>query len=178
MYIARVHFNIFDRVMAMAGACLAILAAIVGAFLLAAPAGGAAATPPTAAQDGQYKVPLPYLSPFPVVRMAGELTRAGVRVNLLRVKTPRNSRVTLRCRGGRKKGCPFRSKTKTAPKGGLVRFREVQHALRAGVQLKIFARKGNTIGKYTRFTVRRLKRPKRADACIFPGDPFEPRRCP
>jgi hypothetical protein len=164
--------------MAMARARPAILAAIVGAALLTTAVGSQATPPPTAAQNPDYDVPLPYLTPIPVVRLSGELTRAGVRVTLLRVKAPRNSKVTLRCRGGRKKGCPFTSKTKTAPKGGLVGFKEVQHALRAGVQLKIFVRRGNTIGKYTRFTVRKRKAPKRNDACVFPGDPFEPRTCP
>jgi hypothetical protein len=182
MRVSTIHPNIPNRVMAIAAARPAILAAIVGAFLPAAAAGGAATTPsttpPAAAQGGEYQVPLPYLTPIPVVRMAGELTRAGVRVSLLRVKTPRNSKVTLRCRGGRSRGCPFKSKTKTAPRGGLVRFREVQHALRAGVRLKVFARRGNTIGKYTRFIVRKHKAPKRSDACVFPGDPFEPRTCP
>jgi hypothetical protein len=181
MRVSTIHFNIPNRVMAMAGARPAILAAIVGLFLAAA-AGSAAMTPspapPTAAQGGEYQVPLPYLTPIPVVRLAGELTRAGVRVSLLRVKTPRNSKVTLRCRGGHRRGCPFKSKTKIAPRGGLIRFKEVQHALRAGVRLKVFARKGNTIGKYTRFIVRRHKAPKRSDACVFPGDPFEPRTCP
>ena len=166
----------------MAWAHPAILAVVVGVFLPTAAAGSAAPTqstaPPTAAQNGEYEVPLSYLTPIPIVRLAGELTRAGVRVKLLRVKSPRHSKVTLRCRGGREKGCPFKSRTKTAPKGGVVRFKRVQHALRAGVRLKIFVRKGNTIGKYTRFTVRKGKAPKRFDACVFPGDPFEPRTCP
>ena len=155
----------------------AIFAALVAVASLSI-GGGPTSAPTAVAQDPEYDLPLPYLTPIPVVRLAGELTRAGVRVRLLRVKAPRNSKVTLRCRGGRRNGCRFRSKTKIAPRGGRVRFKAIERALRAGVRLKIYVRRGETVGKYTGFVIRKGRAPRRADACIFPGDPFEPRLCP
>jgi hypothetical protein len=157
--------------MTLARVRMAILALIACAAAFA----GATASQ---AQGPDYNVPIPYLTPIPVVRLAGELTHAGVRVNVLRVKAPRKSKVTLRCSGGRKKGCTFSSLTVTAPKNGKVTFKKVERALRAGVKLKVFVRRGQTIGKYTRFTVRKGKAPSRSDACHFPGDPYEPRSCP
>jgi hypothetical protein len=68
--------------------------------------------------------------------------------------------------------------TATTPKSGKVSFKKAQKAYRAGAKLKVFVRRGQTVGKYTRFTVRKGKAPSRADACLFPGDPFEPRSCP
>jgi hypothetical protein len=120
----------------------------------------------------------PYLTPIPIVRLSGRTTRTGSKVTMLRVKAPRGSKVTLRCSGGRKKGCKVKSKKRTAPKSGLVRFREVERRLRSGVRLQVFVNKGNTIGKYTSFKIRARKAPARSDRCLFPGDPFEPTSCP
>lgn len=155
----------------------AALAALVILVLVAAPS--QAATPaPRASQNSEYNVPLPYLTPIPIVRLAGRTTSTGARVTLLRVRAPRGSAVTLRCTGGRRRGCRVASKTRTAPASRLVRFREAEVRLRAGVRLELFVRRGETIGKYTAFRVRRKKPPARTDACLFPGDPFEPRECP
>jgi hypothetical protein len=158
---------------------LAVLVSATAALVLLAASSQAPATPsPKASQNADYNLPLPYLTPIPIVRLAGRTTRTGARVTLVRVKAPRRSSVTLRCAGGRRKGCPFRSKTKQAPRSGAVRFREVERRLRAGVRLGIFVRRGDTIGKYTRFSIRKRKAPARFDACLFPGDPFDPRGCP
>jgi hypothetical protein len=156
-------------------------AAMLLAVMVATPLAGAAPGP-TAAQNPDYQVPLPqqpqYLNPFPVVRLAGRTTRTGVRVTLLRVRSPRGSTVTVRCLGGRRLGCPYKRATRKSPAGGLLRFRSLQRALKGGLQLEIVARRGNTIGKYTAFKIRKRKAPSRTDACSFPGDPLEPAGCP
>jgi hypothetical protein len=120
----------------------------------------------------------PYLTPIPIVRLVGRTTRTGSRITLLRVKAPRGAKVTLRCSGGKKKGCKISRKARTSPHSGLVRFKEVERRLRSGVRLKVFVNKGNTIGKYTSFKIRARKAPARTDRCLFPGDPFEPVSCP
>jgi hypothetical protein len=120
----------------------------------------------------------PYLTPIPIVRLSGRTTHTGSRVTLLRVKAPRGAKITVRCRGGRKKGCKISRKARTAPKSTLVRFREFERRLRSGVRLQVFVNRGNTIGKYTAFRIRARKSPARSDRCLFPGDPFEPTSCP
>jgi hypothetical protein len=37
------------------------------------------------------------------------------------------------------------------------------------VVLEVFVRRGDRIGKYTRFEIRQNRFPKRADACLQPG---------
>ena len=49
--------------------------------------------------------------------------------------------------------------------------------LRAGTVLEVFVIKRGMIGKYTRFKIRRLKAPLRADRCTAPGV-ARARRCP
>jgi hypothetical protein len=148
-----------------------VLLALLGVVL--ASSGGASA------QDPDYQLPtLQYLNPFPVVRLAGHTTKTGADVSLLQVTAPRGSNVTVRCRGGKRRGCPFKSRSTTAPKSRQVRFRKLQHRYKAGAKLSLFVRRGNTIGKYTVFTVRKGKNPSRKDACLLPGDPFEPAGCP
>jgi hypothetical protein len=166
------------KVKAVGLARLAGTAALVGAALLALLGQSVATQPAHAAQPPQYQVPLTYLMPIPIVRIAGQITSTGARVTRLQIKSPRGSTVTVRCAGGRKRGCTFRSKTKHSPRSTQLRFREIEHRLRAGVKLSIFVRRGNTIGKYTRFGIRRRRAPSRTDSCLLPGDPFEPQSCP
>ena len=49
------------------------------------------------------------LSPFPVVRIAGRITRRGTRVRLLRVSAPLGTRVSIHCTG---RSCPFKRKVR------------------------------------------------------------------
>lgn len=166
------------KVKAVALARRALTAALVGAAVLAATAQAMTQAPARTAQSPEYQVPLSYLTPIPIVRIAGRVTSTGVRVTMLQIKSPRGTTVTVRCSGGRRKGCTFKSKTKHSPKKKLVRFREIEHRLKAGAKIAVFVRKGNTIGKYTRFKIRKHRAPSRTDACILPGDPFEPQPCP
>jgi hypothetical protein len=108
------------------------------------------------------------LSPFPVVRLAGRLTRRGVRVQTLSVFGPRGAHVSVRCRGG---GCPRRLVRRTVPAKGprLVRVRALQRTLSAGARLEIRVTKPGFTGKYTRFLVRSHGAPRRSDRCLPPG---------
>lgn len=148
--------------------------------------GHAGASPTaSAAQSPDYQVPIPpaqpaptpYLTPIPIVRLSGSFNRNGVRVKLLTITSPRGSKITVRCAGGRHKGCPYSRKTATSPKRRKVRFRSLQRFLRAGAVLRVYVVRGNTVGKYTSFKVRRSRAPARNDACLYPGDPTEPRGC-
>jgi PKD repeat protein len=124
------------------------------------------------------------LSPFPVVRIAGAVKRRGTRLRRLTVDAPTGSTVTVRCRG---KGCPFGRQSRvvksSAAKGkqratGVLRIRRVERRLlRAGTVITIFVTKEETIGKYTRFKIRKGRPPARVDRCLLPGQ-RRPLECP
>ena len=50
-----------------------------------------------------------------------------------------------------------------------LRFRALERPLRPGVALEVFVRRGDQIGKYTRFEIRQNSIPKRTDACLRPS---------
>lgn len=114
------------------------------------------------------------MQPFPVVRMAGALTRGGALIKLLTVQAPLAARITISCSGA---GCRTKSESRLAaasskgkPKTGVVTlgFPRFQRSLRAGVVLRIRISKEGQIGKYTSFTIRSGRPPKRIDACLQP----------
>lgn len=122
------------------------------------------------------------LAPFPLVRVRGIATAAGVRLDMLSVRTPGGTRILVLCKGGKRKGCPWSRKVQNA------RFsRSVVHSvripgfkrryLRAGSVLEVYVTRAGAIGKYTRFTFRSLKPPKRVDSCTAPGA-ARVKRCP
>jgi len=115
-----------------------------------------------------------FLRPFPIVRIAGEVRQRGALVRLLTVRAPRRARVRLRCKG---RGCPARVRRETVGKRRRIRFEGFERMLRAGIKIEIFIRKPDTIGKYTRFRIRRGASPSRRDRCLLPGV-RKPRRCP
>jgi len=110
------------------------------------------------------------LGPFPRVAITGVVAGGGVEIRALEVDAPRDARVRIRCRGP---GCP---KPKAAA-SKVRRFRRFERRLGAGAVLEVFVTKRGTIGKYTRFTVRRGRPPARRDLCLFPGKK-RPRKCP
>jgi hypothetical protein len=120
---------------------------------------------------------LQWLTPFPVVRVAGTAQRKFTRVRLLTVLTPAGSRVGTTCRG---RGCP-RNGFKRLAKGNLpvvlVHVRKFERRLRVGTVLGVSATKGDVVGKYTRLRMRALKPPVRVDRCVVPGR-ARPRSCP
>ena len=131
-----------------------------------------------AAGSPLYLLPRPrtptLLSPFPIVRLAGRLTKTGARIRLLAVRAPVCSRVTIRCRG---RGCPFRRKTRLKGRKPL-RVRALQgKQLRAGAQLEVLVSKRDRIGKYTRFRIMRGRPPRRMDRCLPFGE-TRGRACP
>ncbi len=117
--------------------------------------------------------PVVLLSPFPVVRLIGTFGRSALRVDRLAVRAPADAEVRLSCHG---RDCPYRSKS-VVPEEGVLRFRRLERRLRSGTVIELFVTKRATIGKYTRFRVRRGRRPTRVDACLPPGG-SKPRPCP
>jgi uncharacterized protein YwbE len=115
------------------------------------------------------------ISPFPVVRLRGRLTRGGVRVSLLTVSGPRGIRVAVRCIGG---GCPRASVVRRVPLHGprLVVVPGLRRVLRAGARLEVRMTQDGMVGKYTRFLIRRGAEPLRLDRCLAPGS-ATPQRC-
>ncbi|MDP9144182.1 MAG: PKD domain-containing protein [Actinomycetota bacterium] len=111
--------------------------------------------------------------PFPVIRLAGSVTAAGARVRTLEVRAPVRSRITVRCAGT---NCPAKRIAKTS-RTRRVRFERMTRFLPAGTVITVGVRKGNLIGKYTRWRIRGGKLPKRTDRCLYPrrGTPL---RCP
>jgi hypothetical protein len=133
-----------------------------------------------AAETIEVTPPPPVLmEPFPIVRIAGSVTADGVRVQLLTVQAPPGARVAVRCRG---RGCPSRAASRvaaarrgegTAP----LEFHRFERSLRAGTVLEVRVSKPGVIGKYTRFTIRRGRSPKRVDSCLDPAG-VKPIVCP
>jgi uncharacterized protein with FMN-binding domain len=132
------------------------------------------------AETIEVTAPPPVLmQPFPVVRIAGSLTADGVRVQLLSVQAPAGAKIAVRCRG---RGCPGKaaSRVAAARKGTgtpLLEFRHFERSLHAGAVLEVRVSKAGEIGKYTRFTIRRGRPPRRLDECLDPSG-VKPIACP
>lgn len=115
--------------------------------------------------------PVLMMQPAPVVRIAGAVLGAGVRIRLLTVLAPVGARIKILCRG---RGCPAKTVTalataakgKAAPGSSLITFRRFQRLLGAGTTLQIEVSKPGVLGKYVRFVVRRGKLPTRQDSCL------------
>jgi hypothetical protein len=129
---------------------------------------------------GTQKFGPPLLSPFPVVRIAGRITRLGTRVRLLRVAAPVGAKVSVRCTG---RSCPFKKQVRASGTGTkarttvTVRVRRLERLLRPGVKVRVYVTKRGTIGKYTKFRFRGGKAPVRVDRCLMPGS-WAPAQCP
>jgi hypothetical protein len=113
------------------------------------------------------------LSPFPVVRIVGSFGRSGIKIEQLVITAPDGARIEIRCRGH---GCPFKRLVRR-PKPQTVRVRRFAHrTLRPGVVVEVWVTRAGEIGKYTRFRIRKGKRPTRVDRCVAPGS-RRPERC-
>ena len=129
---------------------------------------------------GVQKAASRLLSPFPVVRIAGRITRRGTRVRILRVTAPAGSRISVRCTG---RGCPFKKQVRSLPAAagalGAVSFRvrRLERLLLPGVRVRVYVTKHGTIGKYTKLRFRAGKPPVRTDQCLMPGS-SAPADCP
>jgi hypothetical protein len=123
-------------------------------------------SPPPLRQPVVGPTPLPsLLSPFPIVRLVGSVTELGTRIHLLTVRAPKGARALVRCRG---RGCPVKRVEKLVGKA-TVRFAALKRLMPAGVVLEVLVHRGDSVGKYTRFKLRRNHRPQRADGCLWPG---------
>jgi hypothetical protein len=112
---------------------------------------------------GRHAATLKRLSPFPVVRIKGYLTRTGAQVTMLTVRAPRGARIGVRCTGS---GCP-RKRYARATK--LVHLKPYQRLLRGNMKLVISVTRRGFVGKQTTIRLRHGKAPTRRDLCLFPG---------
>ena len=128
---------------------------------------------------------LSLLSPFPVVRIAGRVSRRGARIRRLTINAPPGTGIKVRCNG---RGCPFKRVLHTIsarmvagralPPTRLLRVRRLEGALlRPGVTLRLFVTRSGAVGKYTRFRILKGKPPSRTDMCLVPGN-GRPLSCP
>jgi hypothetical protein len=140
--------------------------------LTVAPARG---TPVTTQKSG-----LRVLSPFPVVRIAGRITKRGTRVRLLRVSAPVGTKISVRCTG---RSCPFKKQVRAVPTSARslstvrVRVRRLERLLLPGVRVRVYVTQRGAVGKYTRFRFRAAHPPARTDSCVMPGS-WAPTDCP
>jgi PKD repeat protein len=120
------------------------------------------------------------LSPFPVVRIAGRITKRGTRVLVMRVSAPVGAQVSVRCTG---RSCPFKKQVRTISTGAnsltavSVRVRRLERLLLPGVRVRVYVTKPGAVGKYTKFRFRAGKAPARTDSCLLPGS-WAPAECP
>jgi hypothetical protein len=105
------------------------------------------------------------LTPFPVVTVSGRVRPTGTKIDLLAVRAPQGSRVSVRCRGKR---CRLKPLSKVVGRGQL-RLKAAERLMPAGVALEVLVRRGDRIGKFTRLKIRRNARPRRTDGCLWPG---------
>jgi hypothetical protein len=130
------------------------------------PAGATGLSPPPLRQTLVGPEPLPrMLSPFPIVRLVGSVTEVGTQIRLLSVRAPMGARAIVRCVG---RGCPVKRVRKVAGRNA-VRFGALNQLMPAGVVLEVLVKRGDSIGKFTRFKLRQNRRPLRADGCLWPG---------
>jgi PKD domain-containing protein len=115
--------------------------------------------------DREPDEPARLMSPFPLVRLSGDLTETGALIRVLAVRAPRGASILVRCRG---KGCPARRIT-TRSRGRTLSFKRYRRNLRAGTVIEVLVSRKGRIGKYTRFLIRDERSPKRTDRCLMPG---------
>jgi hypothetical protein len=111
------------------------------------------------------------ITPRPVVRVRGWLTRTGARITGFTVRAPRGARITVRCGGS---ACPRR---RWAGAAALVHVVAFERVLRAGTRITVTVTRRGFVGKHTVILVRRGRPPARVDRCLFPGS-ARPRACP
>ncbi|MEA2320799.1 MAG: hypothetical protein QOD81_649 [Solirubrobacteraceae bacterium] len=106
----------------------------------------------------------PFISPFPVVRIRGHASGSGIFIDLLSVRAPRGSTVTVRCS---RPGCPRRRMTAHAVSAARpLRLRTLERRYAAGAVLEVYISRRGHVGKYVRFTMRRGRAPERSDRCL------------
>jgi hypothetical protein len=114
---------------------------------------------------------LSFIKPFPVIRIAGRFKGTRTTLTRVTVRTPRGTRLRVRCSG---KGCAFKRKAVAAK---LISLRSLRRTYRPKATIEIRVTEAEKIGKYTRLRTRRGKAPVRIDRCVMPGK-TKPVRCP
>lgn len=149
-----------------------IPAALVCAALVAGTASGQESPPPPTA--------LPQLSPPPLVRIVGVTTKRGARISRLTARVPVGTAIVSRCIAKRKKRCPYSQKVmliKGAVGTRSIHIKGFERSFRAGVVLELYVVKTGHTGKFTSFTIRLHRTPRRRDRCVS-GLTLTPVICP
>jgi len=172
-----------DGVFAEAGGPVATTAFLAGSHVVRLRVVDSAGVERVVAQEVIVAAPLKPLGlpggplkPLPVVRLVGTASGTRTLVSLLAITAPPTASAVIRCRGG---GCPFsrRSRTFRGAKRGTgptgtrtVRIRTFAgEPLSPGVRIQVFVTDPLRTGKYTSFTIRTGKAPRRADRCSAVG---------
>jgi hypothetical protein len=106
-----------------------------------------------------------------VVRIRGRTTSGGARLSLLTVKARKGARIAVSCDG---RGCPSPRIVRTAR---VERLRRLQTSYMAGARITLRITMPERIGKFVRIHIRKDRRPRRIDSCLWPGE-RAPRACP
>ena len=127
-------------------------------------------------QTGPGTTPLPttslnFISPFPIVRIAGRFKGKRTKLTRVFVTAPRGARIRVTCKG---RGCPYKRKAIAVR---LIRVRALQRIYRPKATIEIRVTQPHKIGKYARIKTRKGKAPLRLDRCLMPGK-TRPVRCP
>jgi PKD repeat protein len=111
------------------------------------------------------------------VTLFGNLTRTGVQLKRLVVRTPGKTTVKITCLGAK---CPkgARAASRRTSKTQRLRFKKFERSFPAGTLIKVTVTRPGYIGQYTSIRVRSgLRRYIRRDRCILPGAK-KPTVCP
>ena len=111
------------------------------------------------------------------ITLFGNLTRQGVRLKGLLVRTPAKATAKVTCKGRK---CPrgARAASKSTTKTKRLRFRAFERAFPAGTLITVTVTRSGYIGQYTTIKVRKgLRRYIRRDRCLAPGS-RKPITCP
>jgi hypothetical protein len=112
-----------------------------------------------------------------VVAVSWSVTRRSLpKLGYMRVRDALGgARVTVRCSG---RHCPFKSRVRTANRHGNVSLTKLfRTRLRSGVRLDVAITSPNTIGKVTRYRIRRGKLPRGQSLCVPVGQTRPQKRC-
>ena len=111
------------------------------------------------------------------VTLFGNLTRRGVRLERLLVRTPARATAKVSCKGRK---CPkgARAASRRPSKTRRLRFKKFERSFSAGTLIRVTVTRPGYIGQYTTIKIRKgLRRYIRRDRCIVPGA-SKPTVCP
>ena len=126
----------------------------------------------------------PFVSVEASIRYAFRFTRRTTRVTTLNLsRVTKGAKLKVTCSGGKRRGCPFKSKTVKLKKGKaklsrIFKKRKRRAKLRRGARIQISLTKSGLISKVYRFKVRRGKLPTFATRCQLPGSKKLRSSCP